>query len=468
MKRYLGIVLAAMFVFGFAASAFAIHAEIPSETQAAVAKGTTQITLGGAIRVRGEMQQNTSDFNDDTQDRKSYYDQRVRLRLQADVTKNTMGVIHLESGDNPAKSDVTWGNATGEDKGSYAYKGNGNLKQNGLYILEAWIQHKGSGLFGTPAGFKIGHMPVKLGYGLFFDHSKFGDDSINLFIDPTKEFHIELFHSKLRENLNTKTTTPFGTNGDGNMYSLVLAYAPTKDTKISFDTTYIDNQNANVLNLGAAALLQDSHLWNFGLRGETTVNGLGIKADIELQSGKTTDNGTFAAPTADIKYRGYAYLVGLSYKLDPVKLSLDYAYGSGDDNATDNKNKTFQTILSSVQNYTYAYDYRARTAMGTSGTGLANTWYVKLGGNADITKDLNADLNIYYLRAAKKYSTTYDSKKIGTEVDAKLTYKIDKNLVYWVEGGYLFAGNFYKNLTTSATKNVDDAYAVRHGIELSF
>ncbi|MCL4458204.1 MAG: alginate export family protein [Nitrospirae bacterium] len=462
MKRYLGIVLAAMFVFGFAASAFAIHAEIPSETQAAVAKGTTQITLGGAIRVRGELQQNTSDFYDDAQDNKAYYDQRVRLRLQADVTKNTTGVIHLESGD-LNKSDYTWGTETGENKGSYAYKGNGNGKQGNLYILEAWIQHKGSGLFGTPAGFKIGHMPVKLGYGLFYDHSKFGDDAMSFFMDPTKEFHIELLHAKVKD---AAATPGAYVNSDGNLYTLILAYAPNKDTKISFDTTYIDNQNAN--NSILATLRSDSHLWNFGLRGETKVNGLGIKADIELQSGKTTDNGTFAAPTADIKYRGYAYLVGLNYKIDPVMLSLDYAYGSGDDNATDTKNKAFQTILSSLQNYTYAYDYRATTAQGASGTGLANTWYVKLGGNADITKDLNADLNIYYLRAAKKYSTKYDSKKIGTEVDAKLTYKIDRNLVYWVEGGYLFAGDLYKNFTTSATKNVDDAYAVRHGIELSF
>ncbi len=463
MKKFISIVSAMLLVFGFAASAFAFQAEIPSETQAAVAKGTTQITLGGSIRVRGEMQQNTSDFNDDAADYKGYYDQRVRLRLQADVTKNTMGVIHLESGSgagSKASSDYTWGTEAGEEKGSYDYYKNGNGKQSPLYILEAWIQHKGSGLFGTPAGIKVGHMPVKLGYGLFFDHSKFGDDSINLFIDPTKEFHIELLHSKLRE-------VPL--NGDGNMYSLILAYAPNKDTKISFDTTYIDNQNANYTIATPASLLRsDSHLWNFGLRGETNVSGLGIKADIELQSGKTTDNGTFAAPKADIKYRGYAYLVGLSYKLDPVKLSLDYAYGSGDDNATDNKNKAFQTILSGVQNYTYAYDYRAITAIGRTGTGLANTWYVKLGGNADITKDLNADLNIYYLRAAKKVDATYDSKKIGTEVDAKLTYKIDKNLQYWVEGGYLFAGDLYKNVTTSATKNVDDAYAVRHGIELSF
>ncbi len=58
MKKYLALILGVLFVLSFAASAFAIHAEIPSETQAVVAKGSTQITLGGEIRTRGWWQDN--------------------------------------------------------------------------------------------------------------------------------------------------------------------------------------------------------------------------------------------------------------------------------------------------------------------------------------------------------------------------------------------------------------------------
>jgi hypothetical protein len=53
LKKYLALMLGVLFVLSFAASAFAIHAEIPSETQAVVAKGGTQITLGGELRTRG-------------------------------------------------------------------------------------------------------------------------------------------------------------------------------------------------------------------------------------------------------------------------------------------------------------------------------------------------------------------------------------------------------------------------------
>ena len=59
MKKYLALVLGVLFTLGFAASAFAIHAEIPAETQAVVAKGSTQITMGGELRFRGELRNNT-------------------------------------------------------------------------------------------------------------------------------------------------------------------------------------------------------------------------------------------------------------------------------------------------------------------------------------------------------------------------------------------------------------------------
>jgi len=106
VKKYLIVMLSVLFVMGTVGSAFAIHAEIPAETQAVVAKGTTQITLGGELRFRGEFKHATdlnststptTGFDEAADDNDAKYDGRVRIRLQADVTKNTQGVIHLES-----------------------------------------------------------------------------------------------------------------------------------------------------------------------------------------------------------------------------------------------------------------------------------------------------------------------------------------------------------------------------------
>ena len=63
MKKILAIILGTILVLGFAASAFAIHAEIPSETQSVVAKGSTQITLGGELRARGWYLDNISNVS---------------------------------------------------------------------------------------------------------------------------------------------------------------------------------------------------------------------------------------------------------------------------------------------------------------------------------------------------------------------------------------------------------------------
>ena len=164
MKKYLVIALAALFVLGFAASSFAIHAEIPAETQAVVAQSATQITIGGEIRVRGLYQENTQDFNSKATSSlnngdAAKYDERVRLQIEAKVTPNTTGLIQLEAGnDTGVSQDITnWGS---EASGATGTLGFSNGKQSSMKVLQAWILHQGSGLLSVPALVKIGHMPI--------------------------------------------------------------------------------------------------------------------------------------------------------------------------------------------------------------------------------------------------------------------------------------------------------------------
>jgi hypothetical protein len=64
MKNCLKLILGVLFVLLFSEGAFAVHAEIPAETQAVVAKDDVQITLGGEIRIRGW---NAKNIGDDSQ-----------------------------------------------------------------------------------------------------------------------------------------------------------------------------------------------------------------------------------------------------------------------------------------------------------------------------------------------------------------------------------------------------------------
>src|SRR4030067_673405 len=136
MKKSFLIILSMLLVLGFAATVFAIHAEIPAETQSVVAKGTSQITLGGSIRFRGGTKEDM-DFNSDVADTSSSYDSRVRLSLDAQVSPKTVGRIQLESGDADTTDVYGWGASGSDGEGTY---GKGNGKRGDMRILEAWIQ----------------------------------------------------------------------------------------------------------------------------------------------------------------------------------------------------------------------------------------------------------------------------------------------------------------------------------------
>lgn len=491
MKKYLAIFLGVIFVLGFAASAFAIHAEIPAESQAVVAKGGTQITIGGDVRVRGEYQSATSTFQTGNNDHPTFWDQRIRLSINAQVTPNTTGFVMIEGTNGKQSTGYNWGGNDVPSQGAVGIYQYGDSKRGELNLLEAWIQYKGSGLLGIPAGFKVGHMPLALGNKVFFDHTLFGDDALVFFADPTKEIHLVALTIKLMEGNASN-------NDDANAYVGVFDYR-TKEFGVSADVTYVDHQNsfynsngtpttdannaagglpANPLAPPGFAFGTDAHLWNFAVRGDVTIAGFNIYADLEGQTGKIED-----LTIGNEKFKGYAVLVGASYKMDPVKFLLEWGYGSGDSNPTDGSFKEYVTSLSNYQRDTYVYGYRSVGAGNVLGVpvknaGLANTNRIRFGVDADLTKELFANVTYYYLRANKLVDVTTPfqtawtdpsinaSHSIGSEVDWLFKYKIDKNLTYYVEGGYLFAGNFYRVVTKG--KDPEDAWAIRNGIQLTF
>ncbi len=467
MKKYASILAVLVLLLGFAALSYAAPAEIPADTTAVIAKGKTQITLGGELRFRGMMGSNTAVKDKNVVSPKNsaynatgsfgYYDYRVRLNLEAKISPNTTGFVELETGKDTG-DNINWG--TGIDTGRGVYRAGNAKSADNVTIRQAWIQYQGTGLLGVPAGIKVGRQLIKLGYGLFFDHTYFGDDAILLFVQPIKELTLAAHTIKFYEG-------DINANDDDTAYGILAVYAG-KGFGLSADITYVDAQNYAYPTVG-----YDIHLWNFGLRGnvdDIAGTGLNFKADVEFQTGKIQD-----MPTAprEIKLRGWAFMAGLDYKFKtmPLSLTLEYAIGSGDKGSTSDKNEAFITALGNEQHYTFVYEYLTPDAcnagLGTIRTGLCNTQYVKFGGAYDITKDLKAELYGYWLRAHRSVNIGgfAADKDLGWEVDAKVTYQIDKGLTYFVEGGYFWPGDAYK---ISATRDPDDAWAVRHGIQLRF
>lgn len=483
MKKLLIIGLSTLMLIGMTASAFA-----------------TDITLSGQIKVRGEYNTNTTDYDESRGDIGAWYDERVRLRVDAKVTPRTSGVIELETdGANGYNNQVNvdeWGqnasNATGW--------GEGNTTTDTVGIREAYILHTGSGLLGVPSGMKVGRMLFKLGRGLFMDHSLFGDQGILLFAEPTKGTQIFFTTLKLDENTIIGASTAATPQSD-DTDSYTLGYSTSVDgVNLGADLTFANDQDfTSYASVTGRQVTSPLLLWNIGLRGDTTISGMALYADAEIQYGTARNNYLHrtTAVREDRDYRGYAILLGGAVDVNPARVNLEFAYGTGDKrdysvtNANDGtatfdsgaKNEAFQTSLGAdQQHYTYVYEDRVPAATGARSTGITNTMYIKVGAETDVNPDLNVGGSIYYLRATNDTNVggamdsagfRETSRDLGWEIDGDLTYKIDTNLVYFVQAGYLVTGAVYDiddntSAVNGVNKEADNAYVLRHGISLLF
>jgi hypothetical protein len=448
VKKTFAVIAAVLFVLSFAASAFAIHAEIPAETQSIVAKGSTQITIGGEIRVRGWYYDNLAPFNTaavpgtpQESNSKANYDQRVRLFIDAQVTPNVTGRIAMETGNSDgATTDIySWGRL--------------NQKPNGLTtLLEAWIQYKGTGLFGFNSGIKVGHMPLKLSEGQFFDNTQFGDDAIVFFMDPMKELHIGLLTIKASESGVAGNGNANGLNtNDLDAYVGLFTYKIAPTHTLGMNYTYINESDVSL------------KFQNLGIHANGTAGNFGYRAEVDFQFGSV--GGSNSLMSSKMDFGGWAAFLAMNYKMNPVNLRASFAYGSGDDGNgrgdPGSKNSEFQTLVGTIQHSTFIYDYRSRTAAqnqvlnpaGNAGTGsgIANTTYYNIGADWTATKDLTFIGDLYYLRASKDTwnrggptEAFRASKNIGWELDATMKYQIAKNLTYELNAGYLWTGSFYR------------------------
>ncbi|MBF0337291.1 MAG: alginate export family protein [Nitrospirae bacterium] len=483
MKKLTLLMMLLMIVFGVAS----VMAQEASTTTAVVAGGETKITLAGELRFRGEFSSNLTDqlddeakrlvttpappgFKEGSDDHNAYYDGRVRLSVDAKIGTAVQGFLELESGTDKTDTWI-WGNSAASDSGARGIYPNGNTKKGDIHIRQAWILYT-KGMYGL----KVGHQLWFLGNKLFFDHTRYGDDGIRIIIDPTKYIHIEVKALKFSEQATNRPD-------DGDAYVVEVKYKGEGGVNASADVAYVNDQ-------GFAALVptyQYAHVWNFGLRGDYTNGPVTVRGDIEAQAGKLENPDNSRIEDATVK--GWAGLLGVDYKIAgniPLKLTLEGAYGSG--KSADDKNSDFKTFITSLgndQHYTYVYEYKLKSAAGAISTGLANTLYIKGAAKAEFTKSLDAELALYWLQAAKKVALNAvsgpglpvinPSKDLGWEVDTKITYKIAKNLQYFVEGGYMFTGKAYDNVVQTRVVPVaefaterDDAYAIRNGIQFNF
>jgi len=477
VKKYLAVLLGVIFLLSFTVTAFAIHEEMPSPVDTGVvAKGPTQITLGGKIIERGWFFDNVDGISPTDSPSQALYTTNVYLTVDAKVSDNLRAFLELETSNKESNNSGVfyWG--------AYDTKNDMELK-----FRQAWIQYTGSGLLGAPAGIKVGHMPIVLGEKIFLNNERFGDDAILVWVDPTKELHLVAGTVKLVESANTNIGH-IDHHQDLDGYVLVADYMWDKDNTIGANWTWTHSDHnlpslshcLEDANGNCNIFLPDTDELNFhniGIHANGKLGGFTYAAEGDFQFGKAKnivfgdeDTGDVTA-LGDQKFKGWGAMAKVGYMIDPLNIRAMFAIGSGDDGDDAGKIKEFQTLqgtdatgaIARLTHYTLIYERLIRTAAveavvttfpggNIRSTGIANTMVYNVGIDLNPVKELSLSLDGFLLQATENGAWEnlvggYVSKNIGQEVDLKLNYQIARNLSYFAEAGMFFPGRFY---TTSS------------------
>jgi hypothetical protein len=482
VKKYLAVLFGVLFILSFSATAFAIHEEMPPE-EAVVAQGPAKITLGGKIIVRGWYFDNVDEYALPQKpvvgsQSEAIYTYNAYLTVNAKISDNIQGFMELETSNNDGNNSGVLYPGVGKPggaEGTYDTKLNGDLR-----FRQLWIMYTGSGLIGAPLGIKAGHMPISLGEKQFLNNERFGDDAILVWVDPTKEMHIVAGTVKLVDSASGNPNIGFINHTDDlDGYVLLATYMLDKDNTIGANWTWTHSDgNLPSLPIGPPNCNR-LNFHNLEVHAHGNVAGLTYALEGDWQLGKVT--GLLNDSSLNPKFQGWAAFLKLGYMLDPVNLRASAAMGSGGgrndldlSGGTRGNINEFETLQGTDQtgaiarfpHYTLIYERLIRTTVAeavvstnpggnTRTTGIANTTYLNLGFDVNPVKELGISVDGYWLRATKvglwnKLSEDAGlsgsvSKNAGWELDAKINYKIAKNLTYFVEGGILWPGKFYKD-----------------------
>lgn len=473
MRKFIFIALAVLLVLSFTALALA---EEP------------QIKLGGRILVRGWWDQNigSNAFGPsmpvDT-NAEAFYTTNAYLTVDAKITDNLQAYMELETSggnDNPQSGLFFWGT-------------NDAKPDADLFFRQLWIQYTGTGLLGVPSGLKVGHQLLTLGEKQFYNMERFGTDAIVLFVEPTKELFIGALTAKQAEGLTTRAGDDIDADAimatykldKDNTLGLFFADVRTSDVEQALGRFTVNTVPPQTLVFDEAAL------YNVGLHANGKImNALTYAAEADIQFGKLKGKDDPVIDTEDVDFGGWGIMAKVGYAIPgtPLTIRASGAYGSGDDDLTDDSLDEFQYIgptdnegaIARFTHYTLIYERFINTASAVQvvtgaapnrNTGIANTTYGNLGIDVTPTKDLTLSLDGFYLKATETagFEKLLDHSvddSLGWEVDFKGSYKITKNLTYFVEAGYFDAGDFYKDAF-----NIDDPKGVTvliHGLNLTF
>ena len=204
-----------------------------------------------------------------------------------------------------------------------------------------------------------------------------------------------------------------------------------------------------------------------------------IEAEFRYIWGKQDFDGT----TTDIDRRGWSLYLNPKYSMGAFYGGLEFAYITGDDPATSDKNEAgvsggqawdpllmygnywfskHQAILGQVRDKTGAYVNN--TPISGGGGNETNLIMFKPYVGWKVNPQLEVVAQYAWLKA-DEVASGYDDE-YGKEFDIYATYKLYNNLTYTVGFGYFWTGDYFKQ--GPANLNVDDTWLLMNALNFTF
>ncbi|MEE8573822.1 MAG: alginate export family protein [Thermodesulfobacteriota bacterium] len=457
---------------------------------------TAAVDFGGQLRVRGEWRDNVlfqDNYNGGTYDDRdqAYINQRVRLTGVAHPTDDTTVKITIQDtrewgvngtrvpNGGPWLTDENNTNCisrSSDDSDDDDLGGNENALRNvtndehcnGLDMHESWV--KIDDLFGFDGlSIKVGRQEMNFGdqrligafgwneYGRSFDAVRvdYGSDQVD----------VTLFASKIADQ-----TAGFLNSGDSNdrdqdFYGLYTTVKVIPNNSLDIyvlwlrdasQNQFIGNNTGTLITaaipgdgaantcagwLGFCYIDKTQNLYTFGARLKGQVAGIDYTFELPVQTGSIDmgDRGVppGVSPSVDYDISAWAFAAKFGYTLpipQKIRLGLDYAIASGDDDAMDSDLETFNNLFPTNHGHYGHIDQQGWRNMESMGINLtwqalsnlklyAAMWSFKLAEEEDGWYGAGHWNNSVQGLGLRRAMTTNGDKDLGHEIDLAATYK---------------------------------------------
>ena len=426
------------------------------------------VTVNGFVGIRSRLfegfdMNRSAAITDATSRRSTETAYRVDVNVKADSAKAKLSVWNdYDAWGRTTRNDNTTNMGLGSNAlntSSTTVGGTSTLSR--VFIREAWIDVM---IPGTPVGVKAGRMNTMIGNGWFF-RSNYGGVDAWIAYANVGPVTIALQDAKISENQATIGSNVDTSTNDVDLYTAMVTAKLGDAGTVGLDFSALKDNTGLVLATPTWAAGQGTQgrLYNAALQANVKAGPATIKAEADYQWGYVEQAG------GDTGYRGYQIVIQPSVKAGIVTINALAAMGSG--NTANRPARTaFVNFMDIGQHYTLIYEYRIAGAGGAN-QGFVNTTALSVGAMVDVLKNLAVGADVYYLRATEAVvlngnTSANPSRDLGWEVDAKLNWKITKDVSWNWQVGYFAPGGAY-NLAGDTGK-ADAAWGAQGILGLAF